>query len=124
MITLGVEFTNFGPYHLARLRTLASTALRSGIRLIAFEVAGAERRYPWRVSRQAEPFTWLTLFPNRALETVPRSVCARAMALALIKHRPHALLIAGYSRPRIPGRARLGPLYGTTGCPNVRHPVG
>ena len=99
MITLGVEFTNFGPYHLARLRTLASTALRSGIRLIAFEVAGAERRYPWRVSRQAEPFTWLTLFPNRALETVPRSVCARAMALALIKHRPHALLIAGYSRP-------------------------
>ena len=55
--------------------TLASTAVRSGIRLIAFEVAGAERRYPWQVSRQAEPFTWLTLFPNRALETVPRSVC-------------------------------------------------
>ena len=71
-MTLSVCFTNFGPYHLARLRALARRLAESGDRLIAYEVADEEMRYPWARSREAEPFAWNTLFPGRALETIGR----------------------------------------------------
>ncbi len=48
MSRVAVAFTNFGPYHLARLRALALELAGSGGRLIAYEMAGTERRYPWQ----------------------------------------------------------------------------
>ena len=50
-MNLAICFTNFGPYHLARLRALARELARAGGRLIAYEVAGTERRYPWQPAR-------------------------------------------------------------------------
>ncbi len=44
---LALSFTNFGPYHLARLRALAQSLAARGDELIAYETAGNERRYPW-----------------------------------------------------------------------------
>jgi glycosyltransferase involved in cell wall biosynthesis len=99
MTTMAVSFTNFGPYHLARLRALAEHLGRRGGRLIAYETAGAERLYPWRTPRRDEPFDWVTLFPGRELEAIPRSSCARAMREALGRDRPDALGIVGYVRP-------------------------
>ena len=95
---LSVCFTNFGPYHLARLRALADHLARSGDSLLAYEVADEEQRYPWARSRGSEPFLWTTLFPNRALETISRDDCARAMTRALDRDRPDALGIVGYAR--------------------------
>jgi glycosyltransferase involved in cell wall biosynthesis len=99
MTTLAVSFTNFGPYHLARLRALARHFERNGGRLIAYETASAERLYPWERSERAEPFEWITLFPGRVLETIPRGACTRAMRKALERDRPDALGIVGYWRP-------------------------
>ena len=48
---LAICFTNFGPYHLARLRALALRLADRGDRLLAYEVAGTQRLYPWRTSR-------------------------------------------------------------------------
>ena len=96
---LAIGFTNFGPYHLARLRALASALAGSGGRLIAYEVAGAERRYPWLTDRRPEPFEWITLFPGRAVEAVPGPACARALREALGRDRPDAVAIVGYARP-------------------------
>ena len=99
MMTLAVSFTNFGPYHLARLRALAARLERDGGRLIAYETASAERLYPWRRSDRDEPFEWVTLFPDRALETIPDATCARAMTEALERDEPDALGVVGYWRP-------------------------
>ena len=46
-------FTNFGPYHLARLRALASRLGERGDCLIAYEMAATERTYPWQRPQQA-----------------------------------------------------------------------
>lgn len=99
--TLAICFTNFGPYHLARLRALGRALADSGGRLIAYEVAGAERRYPWQADRaeSGEPFDWVTLFADRAVESIPGPICARALARALRRDRPDAVAIVGYSRP-------------------------
>jgi 1,2-diacylglycerol 3-alpha-glucosyltransferase len=99
MITLSVCFTNFGPYHLARLRALALGLARAGDRLLAIEVADQEQRYPWTRGQGSEPFDRATLFPGRALETIPADDCRRAMIRALDRHRPDVVGIVGYSRP-------------------------
>ncbi len=99
MTTLSVCFTNFGPYHLARLRALADRLGRSGDRLIAYEVADQEQRYPWAREVRDQPFEWVTLFPGRALESISRGESARAMTAALGRDRPDVLGIVGYARP-------------------------
>ena len=99
MTTLSVCFTNFGPYHLARLRALAVRLLVTGDRLLAIEVADQEERYPWARGQSREPFDWLTLFPGRALESIPADACRRAMLALLDRERPDVLGIVGYARP-------------------------
>ena len=69
-MTVAICFTNFGPYHLARLRALATRLAAAGSRLIAYEVAGREQIYPWSTDRRTEPFEWITFFPDRTVESV------------------------------------------------------
>lgn len=96
---LAVSFTNFGPYHLARLRALGHRLAEQGGTLIAYETAGVEQKYPWQASRGAEPFEWTTLFPDSALESIPAAECTDAMRAALDRDQPEALGIVGYVRP-------------------------
>ncbi|MDR3634985.1 MAG: glycosyltransferase family 4 protein [Isosphaeraceae bacterium] len=99
MMRVSVCFTNFGPYHLARLRSLAHALKSHGGRLVAYEVAGTERTYPWSAPRTEEPFDWVTLFPDRVLETIPRGECRTAMNSALERDRPDVVGVVGYARP-------------------------
>ncbi|MFO0910172.1 MAG: glycosyltransferase family 4 protein [Isosphaeraceae bacterium] len=99
MRSVAVCFTNFGPYHLARLRALAHALAESRTRLIAYEMAGSQAIYPWMTARNEEPFTWVTLFPDRELEAIPSHACQREMKQALDRDQPDALGIVGYSRP-------------------------
>jgi glycosyltransferase involved in cell wall biosynthesis len=101
-----VCFTNFGPYHLARLRALATSLRERGDGLIAYEVAGNERTYPWERRRQDEPFDWITLFPDRDLEAQGAADCALAITRALDRDRPDAVGIVGYARPESMAAAR------------------
>jgi glycosyltransferase involved in cell wall biosynthesis len=105
-MNLAVCFTNFGPYHLARLRALAERLAECGDRLLAYEVAGSERTYPWTRSRHHEPFEWVTLFPDRVLETIEAEDCREAMIGALEHDRPAAVGIVGYARPESMAAAR------------------
>ncbi len=97
---LAICFTNFGPYHLARLRALAAALGRSGGRLIAYEAAGTERRYPWqtaaggravRVGHASSP----TASSRRSPAPPARGRCREA----LDRDRPDAVGIVGYARP-------------------------
>lgn len=97
---LAVCFTNFGPYHLARLRALGRALERLGGQLLAYEVAGQERKYPWSaLSTEREPFQWSRFFPDREVETIARGDCASAMRQALDRDQPDAVAIVGYVRP-------------------------
>jgi 1,2-diacylglycerol 3-alpha-glucosyltransferase len=106
VMIFAVCFTNFGPYHLARLRALAARCSADGHRLIAYEVASSERTYPWSRSRNAEPFTWTTLFPDQVVEVIEPSACRRAMTAALDRDTPDVLFAVGYARPESMAAAR------------------
>ncbi len=105
-MTYAVCFTNFGPYHLARLRALAARLNESGDRLLAIELASRERTYPWSRSREHEPFTWTTLFPDRTVETIAPGECRQAIAEALDLDPPDAIAVVGYARPESMAAAR------------------
>jgi 1,2-diacylglycerol 3-alpha-glucosyltransferase len=105
-MTFAVCFTNFGPYHLARLRALAALLDENGDRLVAYEVASREQTYPWSRSRNEERFAWITLFADRVVETVPASACRREMVRALDRDQPDALAVVGYTRPESMAAAR------------------
>ncbi|MDB5351175.1 MAG: glycosyltransferase [Planctomycetota bacterium] len=96
---LAIAFTNFGPYHLARLRALGISLGQRGRELVAHEMAGEEKKYPWRAERLAEPFTWTTLFPDHAIEDLSAASCVAAMTEALDRDRPDAVAVVGYARP-------------------------
>ncbi len=101
-MTLTVLFTNFGPYHLARLRALGHRLAERGNRLVALELARTERRYPWTTDREAapnEPFDWITLFEDEAVESLSGRDCARQTRRALERIAPDAIAVAGYARP-------------------------
>jgi 1,2-diacylglycerol 3-alpha-glucosyltransferase len=102
----GVCFTNFGPYHLARLRALAARLALQGGRLIGYEVAGYERTYPWCRNPRSEPFEWITLFPDDAVETIGPAACRQAMLRALARDQPSVMGIVGYARPESMAAAR------------------
>ncbi len=93
-------FTNLGPYHLARLHALGSALRARGDRLVAYELAGSERLYPWTSDREGEqPLTATTLFPGRAVEDLTAADCRHAIAEALDRDRPDAVGAVGYVRP-------------------------
>ena len=96
---VSVCFTNFGPYHLARLRALGGALAATGDRLIAYELADAEERYPWSRQIGAEPFTWTTLFTGRAMESINAIESRRGMTEALARDRPDVVGVVGYARP-------------------------
>jgi 1,2-diacylglycerol 3-alpha-glucosyltransferase len=99
MKTVAVSFTNFGPYHVARLKALAEALALSGDRLIAYETAGTQELYPWKTPQERGAFGWVTLFPGGVLEEVPNAACARAMRQALERDQPDAVGVVGYVRP-------------------------
>ena len=99
MKRVSVCFTNFGPYHLARLRALAHRLAEGGDRLLAIELADSEQRYPWKRQAGSEPFDWVTLFQGRAMEQISGDECRRAMFEVLDRETPDVVGIVGYSRP-------------------------
>lgn len=103
---LAICFTNFGPYHLARLRALAHELAGRGGELIAYEMAGCERTWPWERREGREIFRRVTLFPDRELETLSRTECRQALIEALDRDQPDALGLVGYVRPESIAGAR------------------
>ena len=121
-MTFAVCFTNFGPYHLARLRALADRLAKDGNRLVAYEVADREQTYPWSRSRLEEPFTWITLFPDRVARDdrtgrLPESDGRGTRSGSTRCAGPGRLRAA-----RIDGGGAVGPAARTTGHPHVGKP--
>lgn len=99
--TLAICFTNFGPYHLARLEALGQSLQAAGGQLIAYELAGSEEKYPWSTASptSATSFQWIRLFPGQSVESLRASQCRRAMLSRLDFDQPTAIAAVGYARP-------------------------
>lgn len=90
-------YLNFGPYHVARLRAIAAALRRFDARLVAIELAGEEKIYPWRVARDREAFEWRTLVSDRPVERIPGREQARLIRAVFDECQPAGAIIPGWS---------------------------
>ena len=99
--TLAICFTNFGPYHYARLQALGQALADNGGTLLAYELAGVEEKYPWKsaIDADALSFRHVKLFPGRSVESLSPQECRRAIRSRLDLDQPTAIAAVGYVRP-------------------------
>ncbi len=99
--SLAICFTNFGPYHIARLDALAKAIAAQGGQLLAYEMAGTEEKYPWSIngSGLSSQVRHIRLFPGRSLESLTARECRQAIASQLDQYQPTAIAAVGYVRP-------------------------
>lgn len=103
--TIVVIWSRFGPYHLARLYSLAACAEDARFSIIGLEIAQLDH-YDWDVRAGADGFRRHTLFPRREYGSLPASVIRSAVVRALEELRPNAVAVNGWGVPET--RAAIG----------------
>lgn len=98
-----ILFSNFGPYHLTRLR--AAARFGDFRECIGLEIAAQEALYPWQTQRENLDVPLETLHAG-TLESANSKTLCRLVDEALDKHAPDVVAIAGYERAEM--RAALG----------------
>jgi glycosyltransferase involved in cell wall biosynthesis len=98
MARLIIQFTRYGPYHHARLRSARQAFAGSGWEVIGLEVAGTDETYAWdEVSNGGGEGTGLlTVFPGRVYEQIAPRELRRGMLERLDAVAADAVVIAGW----------------------------
>ncbi len=97
-IRIAVLFTNFGPYHLARIKALNKWCSHIGWEVIGIELARSEQEYAWRIELEQLSFPIISVTLNQ-LEQVRLEQIVGSLYKVLSKINPDVLAIAGYGRP-------------------------
>lgn len=96
MTTIAVIFTNYGPYHLARMEAFHRLASSKGWNVIGVELARTELKYPWQANVSTLPYPFISVF-DQPLETIPISKLVWQLRQVLGELRPDVLAMAGYA---------------------------
>ncbi len=99
MTHLAVIFSNFGPYHLARLQALATHAQTLDWQCTGIELARSEADYDWQVTLNHLSFETISILKNQSLESVSFTTLGFQLWRTLNELQPDVMAIAGYSRP-------------------------
>lgn len=92
-------FANYGPYHLARLRSLSKCCAERKWELVGIELSRAEMEYPWQTQVDSFVCPIVSLVEDIPLEQTRTSQLVRVLLQKLDQLRPDVLAIAGYARP-------------------------
>lgn len=93
-----VIFSNFGPYHLARLDAASQAGKPENLLVTGIELARSEADYQWQVELENLSFPILTATQGQLERTRFDHLLSRLFQL-LRSSQPDVVFIAGYSRP-------------------------
>ena len=99
MSKLAVIFTNFSPYHLARIKSLYNYASHLGWNIYPIELARQEKEYEWRAGIEGLPFRVISLEKEKALEQVRFVSLLANLYVTLSSISPDVVAISGYGKP-------------------------
>ncbi|MBW4538625.1 MAG: glycosyltransferase family 4 protein [Myxacorys chilensis ATA2-1-KO14] len=99
MTHIALLFTNYGPYHLARLNAMHQLCQDLNWQVTAIELARAEADYEWRTSVEHLPYPFITITENQQLEAVNPIKLGQSLIKTLERVQPDAIAIMGYFRP-------------------------
>ncbi|AOY83926.1 glycosyltransferase family 4 protein [Moorena producens JHB] len=96
MLKIAVLFTNYGPYHIARVSALQEHCHQIGWNVVGIELARAEADYAWKANLQNLPFPLISVVNDRQREEVKNHQLLPKLYSILRKIQPDVVVIAGY----------------------------
>ncbi len=96
MLKIAVVFTNYGPYHIARVSALYQYCTQIGWDVVGIELARSEAEYAWKTNLKTIPFTLVSVIKNRQREEVKNYHLLPKLCSVLTKIKPDIVVIAGY----------------------------
>jgi len=97
-ITIGILFTNFGPYHLARVKAFQSL-VADKLKIIGIEISRDGTDYQWRTNLEKNSELEIySILDNSKLSNVDKITNIKKTFNLLSKINPDILVIAGYGR--------------------------
>ena len=96
---ISILFSNFGPYHLARVRSFQQICHQTDWSLTGIELARSQAEYPWKTQLKQWENQIVSVINNQKLEQTKFFLLVKKLYLTLSQTKPDILVISGYSRP-------------------------
>ncbi len=96
---IALIFSNFGPYHLARIDAFFNHSHNNQFSLLGIELARSQREYPWKTQVKNFSFPIVSVISEQLLEKTRVEQLIRHLYLVLEQVDPDILVISGYFRP-------------------------
>ncbi len=99
MTRIAILFSNYGPYHLARLRSFHQHCSKIGWEVVGIELARQEVEHAWKTSVEGLPFKVVSALEKQQLQQANFSQLLQRLYAVLSQVKPQILVIAGYAKP-------------------------
>ena len=99
MTKIAILFTNYGPYHLARLCCFQKHCERLGWDLVGVELTRSGIAYEWKTQLEKFPGSIISVLGEQSLEQVKFTHLLQKLSKILSQINPDVVAIAGYFRP-------------------------
>lgn len=96
MLKIAVIFTNYGPYHIARVSSLYKECKLIGWEAIGIEIGRYEKTYEWRADIQDIPFKLISIVNDKPWTDVKFQELFARINRSLTEINPDVIAIAGY----------------------------
>lgn len=98
-MNIAIIFSNFGPYHLARLQAFQDICSQKNWSCNGIELAQHQVEYPWKPQNKKLKNSIISVTQHQQLETVKFETLIRRLYHVLFQVNPDVLVVSGYSRP-------------------------
>ena len=95
---IALLFSNYGPYHIARLESLNDTSVKN-LQAVGIELSRAEKKYPWQTELNSLNIPIISVIKNSALEETRFNLLIEQLLKTLREVNPTVLAISGYFKP-------------------------
>ena len=99
MTKIAILFTNYGPYHLARLSCFQKHCERLGWNVVGIELTRSGVEYEWKTQLEKFPGSIISVLGEQSLEQVKFTHLLQILSKILSQINPDVVAIAGYFRP-------------------------
>lgn len=98
-IKIGIIFSSYGPYHIARLEGLVNQTRKSQNKVVAIELARSQEQYPWKTQIDALDFSLVSVIKESSLEKTNIFLLIKKLIDILNQNDLNVVAIAGYFQP-------------------------
>lgn len=98
-LKVALIFRNYGPYHLARIRSCLNQFQQKGWEIVGIELARSDTEYPWKTQVVGQTIPIYSVLLDQKVEQVSFHRLVDDLYQLLDKINPDVLAIAGYYSP-------------------------